>query len=194
MKIILFIVMLCCSVIASKAQTVESIRKDYSQAIEHTKMMADPDYPPCNRYQLVFEQMLGGSGQHKETLTMYYYQEQNENDPGTTINTPYYFTTRYNYAGQIYHEEYLYTEKGKVEFIYALDLDFEDLSEVEYRFYIASSGVIKLIVNRKKSGESKFTQEYAGNTVSKYSSAYNKYLDKSVKLAKMFASIEAYQE
>jgi len=194
MKTLFLIVIFCCTIITTKAQTLESIRTDYAKAIEHTKLMADPDYPPCNRYQLVFEQMLGGSGQHKETLTMYYYQEENENDPGTTINTPYYFTTSYNYAGQKYHEEYLYTDKGKVEFIYALDLDFEDLSEVEYRFYIASSGVIKIIVNRKKSGESKFTQEYAGNTVSKYSSAYNKYLDKSVKLAKMFASIEAYQE
>ncbi|MBQ6962095.1 MAG: hypothetical protein IJP79_00095 [Paludibacteraceae bacterium] len=67
--------------ITGTAQSIESIREDYAAAKEHIRLMDDPEYPPTNRYQVVLEKMLCGSGQHKETVTMYFYEdEENEVD------------------------------------------------------------------------------------------------------------------
>ncbi|MBQ3655845.1 MAG: hypothetical protein II956_03210 [Bacteroidales bacterium] len=67
-KIILTLILFAAVCTQMSAQTVESIRKDYNETQAHIKMMNDPEYPPTNRYQLTIEQMLGGSGEHKETV------------------------------------------------------------------------------------------------------------------------------
>ena len=72
-------------------------------------------------------------------------------------------------------------------------MDENDFSEIEYRFYLNSSSVIKLIVNRKNANDNKFTQEYSGTSVTpKYKNDYDKYINNASSLLKLFQSINQY--
>ena len=170
--------------IAGTAQSIESIREDYAAAKEHIRLMDDPEYPPTNRYQVVLEKMLCGSGQHKETVTMYFYEVDI-----CGKRSIYFATVSYNFAVRDYYEEYLYDKDGNVKFIYAKDINSDDWSEVEYRFYLDKKGVIKTTVKRKKQGEENFTLEYDGK-MGGYSKAFATYKGKASAYRNLFKAID----
>ena len=183
------------------SQTVETIRKDYSEAMEHAKLMNDPEYPPTNRFQVTCEQMMPGSGPHKVSYTFYYHEGYDEEDEEPNINgyldrSIWYVKHSYNWAARDFYEEYLYDDKGNIEFIYARAVDDDDFSLIfEYRFYFNAKGVIKVIVKRKKEGESTFTQEYSGATVtSKYQKAYDQYKRTSEGMKTLFKTVDGYAD
>ena len=175
--------------IAGTAQSIESIREDYAAAKEHIRLMDDPEYPPTNRYQVVLEKMLCGSGQHKETVTMYFYEDEENEGNICGKRSVYFATVSYNFAGRDYYEEYLYDKDGNVKFIYAKDINSDDWSEVEYRFYLDKKGVIKTTVKRKKQGEENFTLEYDGKT-GRYSKAFATYKGKASAYRNLFKAID----
>ena len=178
--------------LASQAQSVETIRKDYADAQQHVSLMNDPEYPPTNRYQVVREKMLCGSGQHKETVSLYFYEDENNDGNVCEKRSIRLATSTYNFAAREYYEEYLYDKAGNVEFIYAKDIDSEDWSEVEYRFYFDKKGVIKTTVQRKKNGDDNFTQEYSGSKVpDKYSKAFATYKHNAAAFKEQFKAIDS---
>lgn len=187
-KIILILIAFAACCIAASAQTVESIRKDYNDVQAEIKLINDPDYPPKNRYSVTVEQMLGGSGQHNENVTMYFYEDEDEEHPGNSIRSIHFVTVNYNFAAMKYHEEYLFAESGVLEFVYGKD--YMDGTEYEYRFYCNSNGVIKVIVNTKEMDEDKFKQAYAGAMTEKYKYNYNLFKDRAERYKKLFAAIE----
>ncbi len=174
------------------SQTVESIRKDYAEAMNHAKMMNDPEYPPTNRFQVVTEQMMAGSGPHKVSATFYYFEDEEDMNPGNVQKSIWYVTYSYNWAARDYYEEYLYNEKGKIEFIYQRGYD-DDFQVYEYRFYFDAKGGIKVIVKRKKEEDKTFTQEYSGATVTaKYKEAYDSAVNMSEYFKTMFKTLDTF--
>lgn len=182
--------LMCILSTATSAQTVESIRNDYNEA----KSLQSSEVPQ-NNYQIIINRMYGGSGQHNETVTMIPrvdYDEQGDS-PGDPIFTPFMITSKFNWAARNYYREFLYSDKGKLEFIYAKDIDDEDFSEIEYRFYIGTSGVIKVVVNHKNANEDKFSQEYSGKTLTpKYKKAYERFSNSAAALLKLFLSLNQF--
>lgn len=176
--------------IAGTAQSTEDIREDYAAAKEHIRLMDDPEYPPTNRYQVVLEKMLCGSGQHKETVTMYFYEDEENEVDICGKRSIYFATVSYNFAIRDYYEEYLYDKDGNVKFIYVKDINSDDWSEVEYRFYLDKKGVIKTTVKRKKQGEENFTLEYDGKTGG-YSKALATYKGKASAYRNLFKAIDS---
>lgn len=188
-KIIILAALLLGVITTSSAQTVETIRKDYNEA----KSLQNSEIPK-NNYQVVINKMYGGSGPHKEVVTMIPHVDyDDENNPGVPIFTPYLITSKFNWGAREYYQEFLFSDKGQVEFIYAKGVDENDFSEIEYRFYLNSSSVIKLIVNRKNANDNKFTQEYSGTSVTpKYKNDYDQYINNASSLLKLFQSINQY--
>ncbi|MBR4271625.1 MAG: hypothetical protein IKQ30_16025 [Bacteroidales bacterium] len=149
---------------AAYSQTVETIRKDYNAAKAYVQEMDGPDSPAQNRVRISTEEMYCGTGQHKETVTIYFRQDE-ENEEPCNKNLICFVTNSYNWAVREYYEEYLYDQDGNIEFIYAKDVDDNDFSETEYRIYYSTKGVIKLIVKHKDVDDTKFAEVYNGTTV-----------------------------
>ncbi|MBO7439409.1 MAG: hypothetical protein J6U21_06975 [Bacteroidales bacterium] len=170
MKRIFFILMALIAIGApAVAQTVESIRKDYTDAKDLEKRHKGDDASDINVFQTKVYKMWPGSGPHAVEVTMYCREnEDDENYDAYLDNSICFVTTSYNVAARSFYEEYLYNRNEKIEFIYARGIDDsgDEWTEYEYRFYFGANGVIKLIVKRRPFGdESQFAQEYSGATV-----------------------------
>lgn len=187
-KLIITLLAFAAFCVAATAQTVESIRKDYNDVQASIKLINDPEYPAKNRYNVTIEQMLGGSGQHNENVSMYFYEDENEENPGNSIRSIRFVTVNYNFAAMKYHEEFLFTKGGVLEFVYGKD--YMDGTEYEYRFYCNSKGVIKVIVNTKAMGETKFTQAYSGAMKDNYNYVFDSFKDRAVRYKKLFAALD----
>ena len=103
----------------------------------------------------------------------------------------YYLHTYNRFPIVLDHGEgvYLYDKDGNVKFIYAKDINSDDWSEVEYRFYLDKKGVIKTTVKRKKQGEENFTLEYDGKTGG-YSKVLATYKGKASAYRNLFKAID----
>ena len=66
---------------AAYSQTVETIRKDYNAAKAYVQEMEGPDSPAQNRVRISTEEMYCGTGQHKETVTIYFRQDEENEEP-----------------------------------------------------------------------------------------------------------------
>ena len=187
-RILSTLILLAAFCAAATAQTVENIRKDYNDTQADIKTMNDPEYPAKNRYQLTIEQMLGGSGQHKETVSIYFYEDDEEEHPGNSVRSIRFVSVSYNFAAMKYHEEYLFSKSGVLEFVFAND--YFDTGDYEYRFYCNSKGVINIITKHKGNGETKFTQEYSGAMNEDYTGIFNIYKTKAENYKKLFNAIE----
>ena len=192
MKKIFFTLLTVMFCVSAFSQTVETIRKDYADALAHAKQINDPEYPVNNKFKVVTEQMMPGSGPHQVTANFYYYEDENEESLPDITKSIYYVTHSFNWAAREYYEEYLYTRKGKIEFIYQRGYD-DDFQLYEYRFYFDAKGVIKVIVKRKKDDDSALTQEYSGATVTdKYKKAYDAAVRKSEYFKGLFDTLNSF--
>ncbi|MBQ5539582.1 MAG: hypothetical protein IIU03_05000 [Bacteroidales bacterium] len=181
--------MICATAFAQSAVT--KIREEYAAAKEYVKMLSERKYAAQNKYQTTIEQRLSGSGQHKEVLTMYYYE--NEGDYGEVKSrTIMYATSNFNFGARKYSEEYLYDHSGKIEFIYATTEDDDAIEFFEFRFYLSDDKPVKIIVKNRMTGDPEFKDKYSGETVpDEYKNYYKKYTNRAAAIATMFNSIDA---
>ena len=164
---------------ASIAQnTIASIRKAYQEQKETIAHMSD-EFPsegaPPEYYHLHVAQNLPGTGPHHENVRMYYgyLPSEEEGDPFP----PHYLSfvsSKYNFAGREYYEEYLYDKQGQVMFIYAFTPS-DDLSTMyEFRLYFDGQRLLRLNVKESKdfcsfddhaAAAASFKDTYTGTTI-----------------------------
>ena len=181
--------MFCATAFAQSAVT--KIREEYAAAKEYVKTLSERKYAAQNRYQTTIEQRLSSSGLHKETVTMYFYE--NEGDYGEVINrTIMYALVNFNLGSKKYTEEYLYDHNGKIQYIFATTEDDDAIEFFEFRFYINEDKIVKITVKSRMTGETEFKDKYSGEVVpNEYESYYKKYSTRATAIATMFNSIEA---
>ena len=173
---------MCWALMANAQHTVENIRKEYQNVHEWIALMSDSfpsDGIPPEYFDLRVEQNLPATGPHHENIRMYYgeLEPEEEGDP----YPPHYLrfaTIKYNYAAREFYEEYLYDDKGKMMFIYALTPDVEgggDIWPYELRMWFDGKRLLRF--NAKKFDGSltyidiatlkkgTFKDEYTGKTV-----------------------------
>jgi len=179
------------------AQTVESIRKDYTAAKDLEKRQKGDEASGINVFQTKVYKMWPGSGPHEAQVTMYCSNNEDDEDYSAYLdNSICFVTTSYNVAARSYYEEYMYDGNEKIEFIYARGVDDsgdpESWSEYEYRFYFDANGVIKLIVKRRPWGdETPFAQEYSGATVpDKYKEELKRFQSSSKYFKDLFDTLD----
>ena len=98
MKKIFFTLLTVMFCMSAFSQTVETIRKDYADALAHAKQINDPEYPVNNKFKVVTEQMMPGSGPHQVTANFYYYEDENEESLPDITKSIYYVTHSYNWV------------------------------------------------------------------------------------------------
>lgn len=172
--------------------TVESIRKEYTEIKEDIAEMMREEGRPDEYYQVLVRQNLPATGGHFEDTRMYW----GERDDDEIYPTHYLrmVTTKYNFAAREFYEEYLYDEKGRILFIYAQTPDVDENFEkmYEFRFYFNAGKPIKVLVkNHKMNSKDAFAEEYSGTTVpAKYQSIYQNYLSWVKKFSKLFDAVD----
>lgn len=188
--------------IVADAQTVEEkIRKHYTDVKDRVAEMAtwEEEYPVPTFYHVEIQENYPGTGRHKEDVYIYHDEIHDESEDDESVIFPpkriEFVTVKYNFAARNYYQEYLYDEKGNVEFIYAFnefDLDYLDW---EYRFYFNGGKLIKAIVKQRQTGSNnEFKEVYNGTTIPKKHSEYYKgFLAKSKHYKEMFKIISDEQ-
>lgn len=192
--LVTFLVGLTCLQMVSAQDAVNAIRKDYADAMEKVKTMAEwekegePPYPQY--YQVYAIQNLPGTGKHEEVTRMYFHEV--ENDYGMLAGRTLHFATfKYNYAAREFYEEYLYDEKGKIEFIYARNADVDDFKGGEFRLYFKDGRLIKSMLSVYNETTKKYEQTHTGVTLpAQYGDEYKGYVHRAEKLLKLFDTIE----
>ena len=141
------------------------------------------------------KQNLPGTGYHKEWIRLYFYEKENEEweaDEPMLFRNIHFVTAKYNYAAREFYDEYLFDEKGNLEFIFARNADIDDFKGGEYRFYFKDGKLIKVIVSVRNLETEKYEQKYTGAKVpADYESDYNNYLGSAEHYKELFKTIDA---
>ena len=200
-RIIIFIGMMACVLTVSAQDAVSAIRKHYTETQEMVKQYAEWEKEgewtmPCPMYYEVnIKQNLPGTGYHKEWIRLYFYEKENEEweaDEPMLFRNIHFVTAKYNYAAREFYDEYLFDEKGNLEFIFARNADIDDFKGGEYRFYFKDGKVIKVIVSVRNLETEKYEQKYTGAKVpADYESDYNNYLGSAEHYKELFKTIDA---
>lgn len=153
---------------------VSIIRKHYEEAQQKVaacdkaeKGEGDtfPEY-----YEINIVQNLPATGPHHERMRFYYDVYDNEDwqpdEPMLTRNL-LFVTAKYNFAARDFYEEYLFDEKGNIEFVYCRDADMNDMNGGEYRLYFKEGQLIRALVSLFNPETGKYEQTYAGATMPK---------------------------
>ncbi len=198
LRTIFLLLTMCFAAHAIQAQDAKkAIREHYAAVKEQLKMYdelkATGDlYPVPQIYSVVVKQNLPATGYHEENIQMIY-REETDSDEQIYPNLYLDFATKkYNYAAREFYEEYLYDKQGRVQFIYALESDFNEVFQREYRFYFSQGKLIDVNVkSRAKDGEP-FTNAYTGKTVpQQYRSYYQDRLSTAKSIQTVFDAIDA---
>lgn len=190
--------------------TVESIRKRYADIKEmFTEKSGDEEsftdgatFVQC--YKVEASHWLPATGGHKENITLYFDERENEKDEVYNSHYLTFVTTKYNYAVREYYEEYLYDQDGKIAFIYAF-LPYEyvedtgspdDLAlQLEYRFYFNNGKLLHSIIKKRPVEDNTttpFTVDYEGKKLNEYyDQALHRYLHSAEKYSKLFDVLDA---
>ena len=200
-RIIIFIEMMACVLTVSAQDAVSAIRKHYTETQEMVKQYAEWEKEgewtmPCPMYYEVnIKQNLPGTGYHKEWIRLYFYEKENEEweaDEPMLFRNIHFVTAKYNYAAREFYDEYLFDEKGNLEFIFARNADIDDFKGGEYRFYFKDGKLIKVIVSVRNLETEKYEQKYTGAKVpADYESDYNNYLGSAEHYKELFKTIDA---
>ena len=200
-RIIIFIGMMACVLTVSAQDAVSAIRKHYTETQEMVKQYAEWEKEgewtmPCPMYYEVnIKQNLPGTGYHKEWIRLYFYEKENEEweaDEPMLFRNIHFVTAKYNYAAREFYDEYLFDEKGNLEFIFARNADIDDFKGGEYRFYFKDGKLIKVIVSVRNLETEKYEQKYTGTKVpEEYESDYKDYLGKAKHYKDLFKTIDA---
>ena len=185
-RIIAFVGMMVCVLTVSAQDAVSTIRKHYTETqqmvAQYAEWEKEGDWTmPCPMYYEVnIKQNLPGTGYHKEWIRLYFYEKENyegQPDEPMLFRNIHFVTAKYNYAAREFYDEYLFDEKGNLEFIFARNADIDDFKGGEYRFYFKDGKLIKVIVSVRNLETEKYEQKYTGAKVpADYESDYNNYL------------------
>ena len=200
-RIIIFIGMMACVLTVSAQDAVSAIRKHYTETqqmvAQYVEWEKEGDWTmPCPMYYEVnIKQNLPGTGYHKEWIRLYFYEKENEEweaDEPMLFRNIHFVTAKYNYAAREFYDEYLFDEKGNLEFIFARNADIDDFKGGEYRFYFKDGKLIKVIVSVRNLETEKYEQKYTGAKVpADYESDYNNYLGSAEHYKELFKTIDA---
>ena len=175
-RIIVFIGMLCCMQVAMAQDEISTIRKHYAEAQEMVAEYAAWEKEgecsmPCPMYYEVnIKQNLPGTGYHKERIRLYFFEKENEEgnaDEPMLFRSLHFVTWKYNYAAREFYEEYLYDEKGNIEFAYVRNADMDHFKGGEMRCYFQNSNLFKVLVSIRNEETEKYEQKYSGTMVPK---------------------------
>ena len=200
-RIIAFVGMMVCVLTVSAQDAVSTIRKHYTETqqmvAQYAEWEKEGDWTmPCPMYYEVnIKQNLPGTGYHKEWIRLYFYEKENyegQPDEPMLFRNIHFVTAKYNYAAREFYDEYLFDEKGNLEFIFARNADIDDFKGGEYRFYFKDGKLIKVIVSVRNLETEKYEQKYTGAKVpADYESDYNNYLGSAEHYKELFKTIDA---
>ena len=200
-RINIFIGMMACVLTVSAQDAVSAIRKHYTETqqmvAQYAEWEKEGDWTmPCPMYYEVnIKQNLPGTGYHKEWIRLYFYEKENyegQPDEPMLFRNIHFVTAKYNYAAREFYDEYLFDEKGNLEFIFARNADIDDFKGGEYRFYFKDGKLIKVIVSVRNLETEKYEQKYTGAKVpADYESDYNNYLGSAEHYKELFKTIDA---
>jgi hypothetical protein len=191
---------------ATAQNTIESIRKEYNDVhvwISH--MMPNEEGEtgmPPEYYELNVIQNLPGTGPHREVVRMFYGEEEAAED---VIYPPHYLrfaTAKYNFAAREFYEEYLYDEKGRVMFIYAITPDADpNMTPYELRMWFDGKRLLRFTA-KKYDGpkgyldiaslrKGTFKEVYSGTDIPEmYQLEANRCKDRALRFLEMFKGID----
>ena len=182
MKKLVFTLSLCvlCTLTAGAQNSVENIRKTYQEVHQWIAQMTpnkdgESAMPP-EYYDLRVEQNLPGTGPHHESIRMFYGDHYLR-----------FTTAKYNFAAREFYEEYLYDEKGRVMFIYALtpDVELGEVQPYELRMWFDGSRLLRFMA--KKAGK----EEFSGATIpEKFRSETDRCRQRAKRYLSMFKGID----
>lgn len=200
-RIVAFVGMMVCVLTVSAQDAVSTIRKHYTETQQMVAQYAEWEKEgewtmPCPMYYEVnIKQNLPGTGYHKEWIRLYFYEKENyegQPDEPMLFRNIHFVTAKYNYAAREFYDEYLFDEKGNLEFIFARNADIDDFKGGEYRFYFKDGKLIKVIVSVRNLETEKYEQKYTGAKVpADYESDYNNYLGSAEHYKDLFKTIDA---
>ena len=195
---VLIWVLVLTGVLSAAAQdALGVIRKHYAEAqqkvAEYDKAEKGEGNVFPQYYEVNIVQNLPGTGPHRERVRMYYFEEDNEDwqpDEPMLIRSLQFVTTKYNYAAREFYEEYLFDEKGNIEFVYCRDADLEEYGG-EFRLYFKDGGLIRVLVSLYNLEAEAYEQTYAGAAVpEKYNKTYEWYMYKVNKYKGLYEQID----
>lgn len=154
-KTVISILFCAAFVMSAQAQkrTVESIRQTYAEVHEWISHMmpneeGETGMPP-EYFELNVMQNLPGTGPHHEVIRMFYGEEETEDG---VIYPPHYLrfvTAKYNFAAREFYEEYLYDDKGRVMFIYAITPDADPhMTPYELRMWFDGKRLLRFTAKK----------------------------------------------
>ena len=196
---LIMVAAMICALSATAQDAVSVIRKHYSEAqqkvaeYEKAEKGEGSEFPEY--YELNIVQNLPGTGPHHEKLRMYYIVNDNEDwQPGEAMLTRslQFVTMKYNFAAREFYEEFLYDEKGDIEFIYSRDADMADGKGGELRLYFKKGNLFRVQVNICNPETEVYEQTYVGDTMPKaYKGEYDGLLYRVKKNKAWFDEIDS---
>ena len=193
---------------ASAQDAIASIRKTYNETKASAdqminayanrsknpdEVMSEGGWPPAF-YETTVMQNLPATGPHKETFRFFYYDyEDYEREGGPVFWRKIHFATvAYNFAARNYYEEYLFDEKGNIQFIYARNSDMDEYIQLDFRFYFDKGKLIHAIIQGRNDLGGDFTSLYTGkNPPQKYKDYVNGYINYTKKVKALFDAIDS---
>ena len=209
MKKIVISILLCAAFVMSaqgQKRTVESIREAYADVHEWISHMmpneeGETGMPP-EYYELNVIQNLPGTGPHREVVRMFYGEEEAVED---VIYPPHYLsfaTAKYNFAAREFYEEYLYDEKGRVMFIYAITPDADpNMTPYELRMWFDGKRLLRFTAKKCENfkgdldistlSKLTFKEVYSGTDIPEmYQLEANRCKDRALRFLEMFKGID----
>lgn len=186
--------------------TIESIRQAYTEVHEWISHMmpneeGETGMPP-EYYELNVIQNLPGTGPHREVIRMFYGEEETEDG---VIYPPHYLrfaTAKYNFAAREFYEEYLYDNKGRVMFIYAITPDADpNMTPCELRMWFDGKRLLRFSVKKYEGpkgyldiatlSKSTFKEVYSGIDIPEmYKEEATRCKDRALRFLEMFKGID----
>ncbi|MBO4658560.1 MAG: hypothetical protein J5637_02935 [Prevotella sp.] len=198
-RIVIGLLIAMTGVLSATAQdAVSAIRKHYAEAqqkvAEYDKAEQEGGMPCPEYYEVNIVQNLPGTGPHRERLRMYYAVLDNEDwqpDEPFLSRRLEFVTLKYNYAAREFYEEYLYDEKGNIEFAYVRDADMEEVGG-ELRLYFKEGRLFKVLASVRNPQTEEYEKKYEGAKVpKKYEGLYDACQYKIGKYKRLFKEIDS---
>lgn len=191
---------------ATAQNTIESIRKEYNDVhvwISHMTPGDDGIYgEPPEYFELYVVQNLPATGKHEEKVRMFYGEIESEDDPIYPDHYLRFATAKYNFAAREFYEEYLYDEKGRVMFIYAITPDADpNMTPYELRMWFDGKRLLRFTA-KKYDGpkgyldiaslrKGTFKEVYSGTDIPEmYQVEANRCKDRALRFLEMFKGID----
>ena len=198
----IMVLLLMCSVACSvQAQDAKkTIREHYAAVKERLKMYDELKetgdiYPVPQMYSVVVKQNLPATGYHEETIQMVYREETKSDEQIYADLYLDFATKKYNFAAREFYEEYLYDKQGRIQFIYALESDYGDVFQREYRFYFSQGKLIDVNVKSRANDGEAFKDVYSCKSgPEEYNSYYQRRMSSAKSIVSIFKTIDASRE